>query len=293
MSCILPTANGSPYAVGSELFKRPLVGGSPVRLAENTHVVPNQVGLDWLDDGTILYEEAPLTVEPEFAPRRLVQIPEDGGETLVVFWPEAGEGTPVWVHGLPDGRGALVATCVTTACAEAELHVVDLRDLSSELLLEEVRRAWYTPTGHLVYVRADGALFAVPFDLGALEIMGGAIPLFDGVRVAGGRVDMQLAADGTLLYVEGLASTGGSATPVWVDRDGTAREIDPGWRVQGYSNRSSLALSPDGTRLALSDLDSQGTWDLWVKQLDTGPLSRLTFEGDVNFRLNGRRTVSR
>ena len=47
---------------------------------------------------------------------------------------------------------------------------------------------------------------------------------------------------------------------------------------------SSLALSPDGTRLALSIPDSDGRIDLWVKQLDTGPLSRITFEGRRNLR---------
>ena len=190
---------------------------------------------------------------------------------------------PYGVHGLPGGRGAFVIACLTGALCSADrasLYVVDLRDLSSELVLEEVIRAWYTPTGHLVYVRADGALFAVPFDLGALEITGGAIPLFDGVRVTGGWADVRLAADGTLLYVEGEGgAVGGSVTPVWVGRDGTAREIDPGWSVSGSPNFSSLTVSPNEDRLAISIPDSEGAPDLWVKQLDTGPLSRLTIEG--------------
>ena len=43
---------------------------------------------------------------------------------------------------------------------------------------------------------------------------GGAIPLFDGVRVTDpGFADMRLAADGTLLYVEasGAGPSGGAA----------------------------------------------------------------------------------
>ena len=91
---------------------------------------------------------------------------------------------------------------------------------------------------------------------------------------------MLLGADGTLLYVEGGAM-GGSVTPVWVGRDGTAREIDPGWSVPGSPIFSSLTVSPNEDRLAISIGDSEGTWDLWVKQLDTGPLSRLTFEGGI------------
>ena len=265
-----PDGQWIAYAVGSEVFKRPLVGGSTVRLAEDVESPPSRVGLAWLDDGTILYEPAnPIT---------LVQIPEDGGEPLVVFEENL---RVFWVHGLPDARGALVVT------TDNALHVVDLRDPSSEVILEEVVRAWYTPTGHVVYVREDGAFFAVPFDLNALKLRGSAIPLFEGVRTTGATADMRLAADGTLMYVEreGGALAIGHSHPSWVERDGTAREIDPGWRTPGAPNNSSLALSPNEDRLAISIRDSEGTYDLWVKQLDMGPLSRLTFEGTINRRV--------
>jgi len=72
-----------------------------------------------------------------------------------------------------------------------------------------------------------------------------------------------------------------------VERDGAAHAIAAGWRVQGALPAfSSLALSPDGTRLAISIRDSEGRADLWVKQLDTdtGPLSLLTLEGEANIR---------
>ena len=48
----------------------------------------------------------------------------------------------------------------------------------------------------------------------------------------------------------------------------------------------------NGTRLAVSIRG--GAVDVWVKQLDAGPLARLTFEGDVNFRpfwLPDRRSI--
>ena len=75
---------------------------------------------------------------------------------------------------------------------------MDLRDLSSELILEKVLRAWYAPTGHLVYVQDDGALFAAPFDLDALAITGGAIPLLDGVSTTPARAQMQLGPVNTI-----------------------------------------------------------------------------------------------
>ncbi len=189
-----PDGQWIAYVVGTDLFKWPLVGGSPVRLATDTQglpanappdAAPARVGLAWLDDGTILYDRG----------QTLVRIPEVGGEALEVF-----QGPSSWVHGLPDARGALLIS------PGLELYAIDLRNESSQVILEESVRAWYAATGHIVYVRADGAFLAVPFDLETLTITGSTIPLLDGVRVTPQRADMQLAADGTLLYVEGSAT---------------------------------------------------------------------------------------
>ena len=283
-----PDGEWIAYSVGPELFKRPLVGGSPVRLAEDAPTTTGVVGLAWLDDGTILYEQ--FGAEAGLSTRRIAQISEDGGESLEVAFGLEEEVAIVWVHGLPGARGAFVVACPGTSCPaeQTQLHIVDLEDLSSEIAFDQVLRAWYAPTGHIVYVRSDGAVLAQPFDLAALELTGSAIPLFEGVRGSGPATsqlpDMVLGADGTLLYVMGDAADG-SVTPVWVERDGTAREIDPGWRTLGAPNNSSLALSPNEDRLAISIRDSEGTFDLWVKQLDMGPLSRLTFEGTTNRRV--------
>jgi serine/threonine-protein kinase len=66
---------------------------------------------------------------------------------------------------------------------------------------------------------------------------------------------------------------------VWVKRDGTARPIDPEWT--GIFR--TVALSPDGTRLAVSITGDAGQ-DLWVKQLERGPASRLTFTDGLDRR---------
>ena len=282
-----PDGQWIAYSVASDLFKRPLVGGSPIRIAEDLPNTGGVVGLSWMDDGTILYEQSNPGGEERI--RRVARISEDGGEPMDIVFGLEEEWGIVWVHGLPGARGALVVACPGTTCPidAGQLHIVDLEDLSSELLFEQVLRAWYAPTGHIVYVRADGAVLAQPFNPTTLELTGSSIPLFAGVRTLGGSSsfpDMHLGADGTLLYVEGFVSASGSLTPVWVERDGTAREIDPGWRVQGIPNRVSLALSPEGDRLAISIQDAGATYDLWVKQLDTGPLSRLTVEGAENIR---------
>jgi serine/threonine-protein kinase len=161
----------------------------------------------------------------------------------------------------------------------SEIGVVDLRTGLHRTLLQGTLALW-SPTGHLVVVRADGALVAAPFDPERLELTGPATPLLDGVEVEDlATSDLALSETGTLVYAP-TGSSGGSRMwePVWVTRDGQARPIDSAWT----GRLRFPALSPDGRQLALvvSDAEQQ----VWVKQLDRGPLSKLTFEGRTNVR---------
>jgi len=207
-----------------------------------------------------------------------VQIPEDGGEGRVVFQ----TGFEVnWVRGLPGARATLVGLNNGSVCA-VDLQSSGGPSQSTALapLLGEVRAAWYAPTGHLIYVRDDGSVFAAPFDVDGLEITAGETPLFGGVRtsILNGRntADIQLGDDGTLLYVEGSSSMSARQL-VLVDR--TGREEPLGFPVQAYL---FPRYSPDGRRVAVSvaGVDT----DLWV--LDLGRLTsptRVTFGGDNRF----------
>jgi len=76
------------------------------------------------------------------------------------------------------------------------------------------------------------------------------------------------------MYVTG--SPQGFAEFAWVDRSGRARPVDPSWQSGGAL--VSMALSPDGRTLAAVFISTAGGEDVWIKQLDDGPLSRLTFD---------------
>jgi len=156
---------------------------------------------------------------------------------------------------------------------------VDLNDLSWKVILDQVIRAWYTPTGHIVYVRADGALFAAPFDLGALEITGSAVPLFQGVRIPGNWADMRIADDGTLLYVEGAADIvagAGLDQLVVVDLEGNEETLPLAPR-----DIQSVSWSPDGQSVVYSSRAEGEAWQIYTYNmvLRTTP-RQLTFEGD-------------
>jgi serine/threonine-protein kinase len=141
--------------------------------------------------------------------------------------------------------------------------------------------ARYSPTGHLRVASADGKLVSVPFDPEKLEATGSPAGLLEGIGVEGSgfSINLGLSGNGTLVYTTGGAT--GSRRPVWVDRNGDETPVDPAWQPQGII--ANFALSPDGRALAL-DVVQNGIDAVWVKQIPTGPYSRLTFGDTGNMR---------
>ena len=167
---------------------------------------------------------------------------------------------------------------ITCPADRAQLHIVNLQDLTSELILEQVIRAWYAPTGHLVYVRTDGSVLAQPFDLAELELTGSAVPLFAGVRTTGGNSgfpDLLLGADGTLLYVQGSAvAAAGEERLLVVDLEGNEEALTLAPRQIGR-----VSWSADGQSVVY---DSEGQVYTYNVALGTTP-RQLTFEGQNGF----------
>jgi len=140
--------------------------------------------------------------------------------------------------------------------------------------------ARYAPTGHLAFVQDDGVLLAAPFDQARLELTGPPVPLLEGVQVKfAGAAEFALSDAGDMLYWAGTAA---ADRLVWVERDGSEAEFEPGWT----GDFRTLALSPDGTQLAVSIGRSFAPEDIWVKHLSAGPPTKLTFEGSVNWRVS-------
>ena len=92
------------------------------------------------------------------------------------------------------------------------------------------------------------------------------------MRNGGFNIDLSLARNGTLAYTTG--GTLGSRRAAWVSREGLATPVDSGWDPQGIIG--SQSLSPEGKQFAVT-LTRDGRRDIWVKQLPSGPFSRITF----------------
>ena len=134
----------------------------------------------------------------------------------------------------------------------------------------------YSPTGHILFVRSDGSLWAVGFDLDRLELTGEPSPVSDRTVsiTQGGQALYTVANDGTLIF--DAAGQAGQRNIVWVDRAGAVTPLP--FPPQQYLH---LRLSPDGRRVAVTVLEPERE-AIWVLDLDRATRTLLTVEGRVN-----------
>lgn len=141
------------------------------------------------------------------------------------------------------------------------------------MLIADAAQAWLLPSGQLFFVRRDGVGMVADFNLGRLE-MGAPSPVLERVQTIIGSAQLAWSAEGTLVYQLGSPSQA-DVDVLRVTRDGQATPIDTAWT--GAFN--SVALAPDQRRLAIGAGSSFGGLNIWIKQLDRGPFTRLTFSG--------------
>jgi serine/threonine-protein kinase len=252
---------------GRTIRLMPLDGGSPTTLTDSA----NATAADWGTDGNIYFE----------VDSGISRMPAGGGRSEPVFRFASAPGKhPLgaeWPVVLPGMKGVLFRLRREgQAPAEYEIMVQPLPKGEPRALLRGMY-ARYVSTGHLVVVTVDGKLLVVPFDLGSLAITGPAAALYDGLESNPFTSAIGLSATGTLVYQ--TASQASSREVVWVTREGVATRADSTWTADGTIN--ALALSPNGRQVAVEVLKGAKS-DIWVKQLPTGPFSRITF-GDTSF----------
>ena len=217
------------------------------------------LGARWGADDTIVFGQRGAGI---------LQVSADGGtpEVLIPLTGTEGFGPQV----LP-GEKAVLFTLLHEGrnWDDAQIVVHSFETGERKVLVEGGRDARYVPTGHLVYV-LDGTLLAVPFDVDALEVMGGPIPMAEGVMTAGlrsGAAHFGVSDTGALVYV---TADPGDRTLVWVDRDGREETLAAEPRAYQYPR-----ISPDGGRLAVDVRDQEQ--DIWIWDFARETLTRLTF----------------
>ncbi len=243
------------------------IDGGPARTIVNEAVSP--WGTDWGSDGMIYFSGQN---------GGLRRVPADGGPVEALSEPDSARGISEhdWPQLLPGARAALVAEW-RGAVSDVVISAVVLETGEVRPIADAVYARFLEPN-HLILATSDGTLSVAPFDVERLELTGPPRAIVEGIRIESnsGAAEFSVSGSGTLIY------QGGSAIKnevVWIDREGTSTPMDSTWRA----DIGTLALSPDGTRLAVSIIDTEGE-HIWVKQLDRGPLTRLTFDGGQNYR---------
>jgi serine/threonine-protein kinase len=263
-----PDGQWVAFFAGSQLKKVSVAGGAVIVLCS----VPLGMGGSWGEDGTII-----ATLNQTGG---LFRIPVGGSAQapLTELDREHGEATHRWPQILPGGKAVLFTshTRSTDTFDEASIEVMSLGDRHKKTLMRGGTYGRYLPSGHLLYVNR-GTLFAVPFDLGALEVRGAPTPVLDQVAYSNitGGAGFAASQTGTLVYESG-GGQGGLVTVQWLESDGKMRALLP---KPGNYGRPSL--SPDGRRLAMEVSDGPSQ-DIWVYDLERDTMTPMTFDGKVN-----------
>ncbi len=261
-----PDGSEVAFVVQPELKVTPLLGGVTRTIADSVFCCTR-----WATDGYIYYSDL----------RRVIKrVPAAGGnaETITVR-AEENDGPHADFEVLP-------GTDVGVFTVWGSPNRVDALRLSTgeRTSVTPGVKPFLTRDGDLVFSTLEGQILAAAFDADALALAGPAVPFVDGVRVDGDDYPYYaVSPNGTLAYWTGVAGGGGSAQVVWVTRTGEVTPVDSSWEFNPGGNEVAVALSPDGRRAAVK-IDSEAGEDIWIKQLDTGPLSRLTFDPGVDFR---------
>jgi serine/threonine-protein kinase len=254
-----------------QLRKVPIGGGAPVTIAD-APVAP--FGVSWESDGNVIMG---------LGAGGIASVPASGGTIAPLIPTKDGDlwGSP---QLLPGSDWILfVRNAVNASVGQAEAVVQSRSSGERRVVVTGVREARYLASGHLVFGRGN-ALFAQPFDVRRLTLIGSPVPILDSVGNAGTAnpaTYYAVSTTGTLFYAPGTSGEASTTKLVAVARDG-ARTVLTDVPGMAWFPR----FSPDGKRLAygLSVGAALGDpSDLWVLDIERGARTRVTFTGNNRF----------
>jgi eukaryotic-like serine/threonine-protein kinase len=250
-----------------KLLKISVDGGQPIELCDSGL---NRGGV-WCDDDTIVF--SPSTSSG------LVRVPSGGGKPtpLTTLEPGKQERTHRWPALLPGGEVAFTVGTADKpgAYEDSRIDAVNVATGRRRPLVVGASMVRYAATGHLILGR-DNQLFAMKLADARGEAVVNASPVLhgvDGVETSG-VVFFDIAQNGTLIYVE-RDPHAAERQLIQVDREGRAEPLP--FPPREYHTPT---LSPDGKRIAVGIGPGRGrASDIWIGELATGELTRLTFDG--------------
>ena len=261
-----PDSRYIAYGDGGRLRKIDVSGGGAETLCEITGGIV--LGGSWNRDGIIIFgtnNTGLMRVSANGGPASpLTTLDSSRGELLHSY--------PVF---LPDGRhfiyhrtsGKLGSNGIYVDSLDAKPEEQGSRRLLTTSYDAIYVASSVTGPGQLLFMR-DGALMAQTFDAERLELSGEPIRVADHIQAFRNFGYFSASTNDTLVYMAGAGI--GPFQPTWFDRQGKVLGAvgEPG-------DFGSLSVSPDGTRSAVSRLDSGQA--LWLLNFSRGTSERFTF----------------
>jgi serine/threonine-protein kinase len=245
-------------------------GGTAVPLAPATI----SFGISWGRAGILVGQN----------PDGILRLSPEGGKPEVIVKSREGEIVD-GPQALADGKVILFSVGkfnIADRWDSAQVVAQRLDSGERRLLVDGGSDARYLPTGHLVYA-VGGSVFATRFDPERLTVVGGAIPILEGVRRAPqptGVAQFSVSNTGTLVYIPGpaVARSSGQLDLAQVDRNGKVARLNLPPGFYEYPR-----VSPDGTQVAFGTGDDKDAAVSIYDMSGMKSIRRLTFTGTNRF----------
>jgi serine/threonine-protein kinase len=261
-----PNGQWIVFTSGGRLMKVAVRGGRPIVIADSAGVC----GV-WTDRNEIVFDWR----------GQLFRVSAGGGPTSLLTRSDIGSGigSMMPTQALPGGNSALIDVS-ESFYVDFQIGLVSLIDGRITRLTPKSgvpRCGARYANGYIVYCQGGGQIVARPFSLRTLTFTGPE------VNVLAPASDFGISDDGSLAY-----TTGGGATYGFV-------AVGQGGRMRTLSGRSEASgprlpaetaldttyyswprLSPDGKRVAMEMQTGPFTWDVWVYDIGSRTLTRLT-----------------
>jgi len=241
----------------NKLKKIATSGGAPVTLAD----ISSFGSFDWNADDTIVYG----------GEGDIMRVSANGGTPEQIVKQEENDLSLGDAQILPDGKSILFTRVITLT--QQKIMVQSLKSGKRKELFEGTT-AKYLPTGHIVYALGN-SIFALRFDINALEVIGVPISVVEGVLMTMGVPQYAVSDSGTLVYIPATASgtlASNQRTLVWVDRNGEEEPL-----AAQPNNYTGPRISLDGTKVAMGISTGEYKGDIWICDMVRGTMTRLTF----------------
>jgi serine/threonine-protein kinase len=246
---------------GAAMKVIPVAGGVARTLVPDS-VAPYGGG-DWGDDGQIVFTHVN---------RGLARVASTGGAITHISHPDSTSG--VQEHDFPNVLPGSKSAIVMLWLGSIASNHIGLVNLSTGAVTDLTAGSYarYVAPGYLAIGASNGRVLVAPFDVRRGKLTGTPVLVLDGVQAeaTNGTVQFAVSETGMLVYQPAAGGNGGLA---WVDRTGQRTLIDTTLKQVGLD----VALSPDAGEIALTRSES-GDNQIWVKQLSTGTLIRLSFD---------------